>query len=409
MSPWRRWGCYVADRAWATVREDYSADGDAWNYFPHEKARSKAYRWGEDGIAGLCDRYQLLVFAPAFWNGRDRMLKERLFGLTSGEGNRGEDVKEYYFYLDNTPTHSYMRMLYKYPQAEYPYRAPCRREPPGGRGRAPSSSCSTRASSTRIATSMSSSSTRKPTKTTSVFASKPSIAGRMRPCCTSSRICGFAIPGRGARSAGAEPVIERERPAAAPSDAGGRRLVGRCAQEPDVRLSPRPPLPLRAAGRRAAVHQQRNQRSRRLGSRRAERQPVRQRRVSPPHHRRRRTGGEPGGHGDESVPRLSRDGAGGRVGRLAIPSQPEGDRRRRSTTSTRSSRSASRRPTSSTTRFIRRARRPTNAWCSGRRSRGCCGRSRSICSMSTSGSTATIPIIRPRRAAVRSGTRTGAT
>jgi hypothetical protein len=118
---WRQWGPYVADRSWGTVREDYSADGDAWRYFTHDMARSKAYRWGEDGIAGICDRYQLLVFAPAFWNGRDPILKERYFGLTSCEGNHGEDVKEYYFYLDNTPTHSYMRMLYKYPQAEYPY------------------------------------------------------------------------------------------------------------------------------------------------------------------------------------------------------------------------------------------------------------------------------------------------
>src|ERR671918_1244572 len=118
---WRRWGCYVSERSWGTVREDYSASGDAWNYLPHDKARSKTYRWGEDGIAGLCDRYQLLVFAPAFWNGRDPILKERFFGLTSSEGNRGEDVKDYYFYLDNTPTHSYMRMLYKYPQAAFPY------------------------------------------------------------------------------------------------------------------------------------------------------------------------------------------------------------------------------------------------------------------------------------------------
>src|SRR5262245_55863751 len=118
---WRRWGPYVSDRSWATVREDYSANGDAWSYLPHDLARSKAYRWGEDGIGGICDRYQLLVFAPAFWNGRDPILKERLFGLTWAQGNRGEDVKEYYFYLDNTPTHSYMRMLYKYPQAEYPY------------------------------------------------------------------------------------------------------------------------------------------------------------------------------------------------------------------------------------------------------------------------------------------------
>jgi hypothetical protein len=118
---WRRWGPYVSDRAWATVREDYSGDGNAWDFLPHDLARSKAYRWGEDAIAGVCDRYQLLVFAPAFWNGRDPILKERLFGLTPGEGNHGEDVKEYYFYLDNTPTHSYMKFLYKYPQAEYPY------------------------------------------------------------------------------------------------------------------------------------------------------------------------------------------------------------------------------------------------------------------------------------------------
>src|ERR1700692_1795494 len=119
--PWRRWGPYLSDRAWGTVREDYSENGDAWGYLPHDLARSKAYRWGEDGIAGLCDRYQLLVFAPAFWNGRDPMLKERLFGLTPAEGNHGEDVKELYYHLDNTPTHSYMKMLYKYPQAEFPY------------------------------------------------------------------------------------------------------------------------------------------------------------------------------------------------------------------------------------------------------------------------------------------------
>jgi hypothetical protein len=122
VSGWRRWGPYVSDRAWATVREDYSPDGHAWTFFPHELARSKAYRWGEDAIAGLCDRYQVLLLAPVFWNGRDPILKERLFGLGSVEGNHGEDVKEYYYYLDNVPTHSYMKFLYKYPQAEYPYR-----------------------------------------------------------------------------------------------------------------------------------------------------------------------------------------------------------------------------------------------------------------------------------------------
>ena len=119
--PWRKWGPYVSERSWGGVREDYSQYGTAWDFLTHDMARSKAYRWGEDGIAGICDRYQLLVFALAFWNGRDPILKERMFGLSSPEGNHGEDAKEYWFYLDNTPTHSYMRMLYKYPQEEFPY------------------------------------------------------------------------------------------------------------------------------------------------------------------------------------------------------------------------------------------------------------------------------------------------
>src|SRR5215475_901006 len=118
---WRRWGPYVSERAWGTVREDYSPNGAAWDFFTHDMARSKAYRWGEDGLAAICDRYQLLLFGLALWNGQDPILKERLFGLTPGEGNHGEDLKEYYFYLDNTPTHAYMKYLYKYPQARYPY------------------------------------------------------------------------------------------------------------------------------------------------------------------------------------------------------------------------------------------------------------------------------------------------
>jgi len=118
---WQRWGPYLSERSWGTVREDYSAGGNAWDNFTHDMARRKAYRWGEDGLAGICDRYQLLCFALALWNGRDPILKERLFGLVPSEGNHGEDVKEYYFYLDSTPTHSYMKYLYKYTQAEYPY------------------------------------------------------------------------------------------------------------------------------------------------------------------------------------------------------------------------------------------------------------------------------------------------
>ncbi|CAE6869464.1 hypothetical protein R70211_01096 [Paraburkholderia domus] len=119
--PWKKWGPYLSERQWGTVREDYSDNGDAWNYFTHDQARSRAYKWGEDGLGGLCDDHQRICFALALWNERDPILKERLFGLTNGEGNHGEDVKEYYFYIDSTPTHSYMKYLYKYPQREYPY------------------------------------------------------------------------------------------------------------------------------------------------------------------------------------------------------------------------------------------------------------------------------------------------
>jgi hypothetical protein len=118
---WKRWGPYLSERQWGTVREDYSRGGTAWEYFPHDHARSRAYRWGEDGIGGISDRHQMICFGLALWNGRDSILKERLFGLNGHEGNHGEDVKEYYFYLDSTPAHTYMRMLYKYPQAAFPY------------------------------------------------------------------------------------------------------------------------------------------------------------------------------------------------------------------------------------------------------------------------------------------------
>src|SRR6185503_8640938 len=118
---WKRWGPYLSDRQWGTVREDYSAHGNAWEYLPHDHARSRAYRWGEDGIAGLSDNSQRLCLSLALWNGKDPILKERIFGLTNSEGNHGEDAKELYYYLDATPTHSYLKMLYKYPQREFPY------------------------------------------------------------------------------------------------------------------------------------------------------------------------------------------------------------------------------------------------------------------------------------------------
>src|SRR4051812_36757475 len=118
---WFKWGPYLSERQWGTVREDYSANGDAWDYFPHEHARSRAYRWGEDGLAGVCDDLQRLCLSLGLWNGKDPILKERLFGLTNSQGNHGEDVKEIYYYLDATPSHSYLKMLYKYPQEEFPY------------------------------------------------------------------------------------------------------------------------------------------------------------------------------------------------------------------------------------------------------------------------------------------------
>src|ERR1700710_156657 len=121
VAAWRRWGPYLSERAWGTVREDYSADGDAWAFFPHDHARSRAYRWNEDGLAGLSDERQLLCFSLALWNGVDPILKERAFGLTGPQGNHGEDVKEYWWYLDSTPTHSWMRWRYHYPQAQFPY------------------------------------------------------------------------------------------------------------------------------------------------------------------------------------------------------------------------------------------------------------------------------------------------
>src|SRR5438046_2536918 len=119
--PWWRWGPYLSERQWGTVREDYSPGGSAWDSFPHDHARSRAYRWGEDGLLGISDNHSRLCFAIALWNEADPILKERLFGLTGPQGNHGEDVKEYYFYLDNTPTHSYMKWLYKYPHAAFPY------------------------------------------------------------------------------------------------------------------------------------------------------------------------------------------------------------------------------------------------------------------------------------------------
>src|SRR3954463_13288396 len=164
--PWKKWGPYLSERQWGTVREDYSHDGNAWDYFSHDHARSRAYRWGEDGMAGISDDRQQLCFAIALWNGQDPILKERLFGLTNNEGNHGEDVKEYYFYLDSTPTHSYMKYLYKYPQQAFPYSDLI--ETNRGRRRGNSSmNCSILGYLTRTATSMSLSNMPRVTRKTS--------------------------------------------------------------------------------------------------------------------------------------------------------------------------------------------------------------------------------------------------
>ena len=137
---WYRWGPYVSERQWGTVREDYSADGEAWDYLPHDHARSRAYRWGEDGLAGFCDIEQRLCLGLALWNGRDPILKERAFGLTGSQGNHGEDVKEYWWYLDAIPSHAWNRWRYHYPQAAYPVSGPDRPERARATGTSPSTS-----------------------------------------------------------------------------------------------------------------------------------------------------------------------------------------------------------------------------------------------------------------------------
>ena len=214
--PWKKWGPYLSERQWGTVREDYSDNGDAWGHFSHDQSRSRAYRWGEDGLGGICDDTQRLCFALALWNERDPLLKERLFGLTNNEGNHGEDVKEYYFYVDSTPTHSYMKFLYKYPQREFPYGTSSRRTA-GARGTSSSTSCSTPASSTTIATSTSRSSTRRAGPRTSSSGSPSTTAGRRRRGFASCRPSGSATPGRGAcparspRCGGPRPASSRPR------------------------------------------------------------------------------------------------------------------------------------------------------------------------------------------------------
>ena len=230
---WNCWGPYLSERQWGTVREDYSRDGTAWDYFPHDHARSRPTAGARTASAGICDDQQRLCLALALWNGRDPILKERLFGLTNGEGNHGEDVKEFYYYLDATPTHSYLKMLYKYPQAEFPYARAGRGESPARQRRAASSSCSTpgvfdddryfdvfveyaKAGADDIAHAHHASTT----------------AARSRPTITCCRSSGSATPGRGSRArspAAASSIAAADDAQSSPSstdDLGARSLYG---------------------------------------------------------------------------------------------------------------------------------------------------------------------------------------
>ena len=193
---WKKWGPYLSERQWGTVREDYSEDGNAWDYFTHDQARSRAYRWGEDGIAGISDDNQRLCFALALWNGTDPILKERLFGLTNSEGNHGEDVKEYYFYLDSTPTPLLHEVPLQVSAGGIPVRRPGGDEPHGAPGTRWSMSSSTPASSTTTATSTSLWSTPKAVRRTSWCRSPLSTGDRKRPSCTCCRRSGSATTGR---------------------------------------------------------------------------------------------------------------------------------------------------------------------------------------------------------------------
>lgn len=194
---WARWGPYVSERQWGTVREDYSTDGSAWDCFPHEQSLYRAYRWGEDGIASICDNHQRLCFALAFWNEADPILKEKMFGLTSHQGNHGEDVKEYYFYLDNTPTHSYMKYLYKYPQTVYPYRQLVEENERRDYEDPEFERLDAGVFEGEIATLISLLNTLKVTMKTSLLKSQHIIAATKKNRCISCQRFGFVIPGLG--------------------------------------------------------------------------------------------------------------------------------------------------------------------------------------------------------------------
>ena len=227
-APWKKWGPYLSERQWGTVREDYSENGDAWNFFTHDQARSRAYRWGEDGIAGISDDKQRLCFALALWNGKDPILKERLFGLTNSEGNHGEDVKEYYFYLDSTPTHSYMKYLYKYPQAAYPYADLVETNRRRGRNELEYELLDTGVFDDDRYFDVFVEYAKAIVRKTSWSGSRVPTAARSRPNCTSCRRCGSATTGRwiAATDGPAEPQADSRQRRARASVAGNRFGAG---------------------------------------------------------------------------------------------------------------------------------------------------------------------------------------
>ena len=363
--PWKKWGPYLSERQWGTVREDYSQDGNAWDYFSHDQSRSRAYRWGEDGLGGISDDKQRLCFALALWNERDPILKERTFGLTNSEGNHGEDVKEYYFYLDSTPTHSYMKYLYKYPQREFPYRDLLE--------------TNRRRTREELEYELVDTGIFDDDRYFDVFLEYAKegpddiLIRRVRP-----------QPRQGGR------------PAAAPSDpvVPQHLVVGRRGREagPARGRGEDRGLPSRAGRvhallrRRpgAAVHREREQRPEAVGP--AEPDAVRQGRVPPLRDLRGARRGEPREDGDEGCGPLRPRGAGGRLPRSSSSAWPgRFGRRVRSGLRGEAPAAAGRTPTSSTTasRPARWAR--TSAASTARRSRGCSGRSSTTTSTSTGG------------------------
>ena len=391
---WRRWGTYLPERQWGTVREDYSADGEAWDYLPFDHAALRAYRWGDDGLLGLCDNRGLVCFCVALWNGADPILKERLFGLSGKEGNHGEDVKELYWYLDATPTCSYARALYKYPQARVPVRGAPRAVARGEQGRPRAGDPRHRRVRRRTRTSTSSSSTPRPTSTTSSSASRSPTAARARRRSSSCPQLWFRntwswAPG----GAAARDVRARERRATCPSSQTREAHLG--------------PFWLYVEGRRRApLHGERVERASASGAR-----PTRAPHVKDAFHdaivRRAQGRREPGHAGDQGRRALHADARAGRERDGAPALRGPGVRRAgRSTITTPSSTGASREADEFYDAITPvRPRRRTSGASSARRSRGCSGASSSTRTTSSAGCAA-IPGSPRRRASAGRGATT---